>query len=205
MVLLPFLGHSDPENCSRGTGCPLHDFSDLDPKAWYHDGIHFALEEGLMNGTGGNTFSPNAAITRGMVVTILYRVEGSPAASLQKSFSDVSYDAWYGAAVSWAAANGIVTGDDDGTFRPNAAITREQMAAILGRYAAYKGDYTVDYYTENALSAYPDAGSVSGYAVKYMNWAVSEGLINGMDGKLNPTGTATRAQAAAILYRYLTK
>ena len=205
MVLLPFLGDSDPENCARGNSCPLCDFSDLDPKAWYHDGIHFALAEGLMNGTGDNTFSPNAATSRAMVVTILYRMEGSPAASVQKAFSDVSYDTWYGAAVSWAAANGIVEGYEDGTFRPNTAITREQMAAILYRYAAYKGDWTVDYYTESVISGYPDAASVSGYAVKAVNWAVAEGLINGMDGALNPRGTATRAQAAAILYRYLAK
>jgi len=205
MVLLPFLGDSDPENCARGNSCPLCDFSDLDPKAWYHDGIHFALAEGLMNGTGDNTFSPNAATSRAMVVTILYRMEGSPAASLQKAFSDVSYNSWYGAAVSWAAANGIVEGYEDGTFRPNTAITREQLAAILYRYAAYRGDWTVDYYTESVVSGYPDAASVSGYAVKAVNWAVAEGLINGMDGALNPRGTATRAQAAAILYRYLAK
>ena len=205
LVLLPFLGSSDPENCARGNSCPLCDFTDLDPKAWYHDGIHFALEEGIMNGTGEKTFSPNAATSRAMVVTILYRMEGSPAASMQKAFSDVSYDTWYGAAVSWAAANGIVEGYEDGTFRPNTAITREQLAAILYRYAAYKGDWTVDYHTENVLAAYPDAASVSGYAVKALNWAVAEGLINGMDGALNPRGTATRAQAAAILYRYLAK
>lgn len=205
IVLVPILGGNDPKHCSRGSSCPIYDFTDADTRAWYHDGVHYALDKGLMNGVGDGKFAPNAATSRAMVVTILYRLEGAPAASTQKVFSDVSYNSWYGAAVSWAAANGIVEGYEDGTFRPNTAITREQLAAILYRYAAYAGDWTVDYYVDSVLGSFGDSGTISGYAVKAMNWAVAEGLINGMDGALNPRGTATRAQAAAILYRFLEK
>ena len=204
IVLAPTQPDAEGDDCYRGEGCPMNEFSDLDPHAWYHDGIHYALAENLMNGLGDGIFAPDAATSRAMVVTILYRVEGAPAVSGDKVFSDVSPDAWYGAAVSWAAANGIVEGHEDGTFRPNDAITREQMAAILYRYAAYKGEASVEHYGEDFMITFPDKTAVSAYAVEAMNWACAEGLINGMDGILNPRGTATRAQAAAILFRYLT-
>ena len=179
---------------------PLYgDFSDLKTGRWYEAGVSFALKNGLMNGVGGGKFDPDGSVTRGMLVTILYRVEKTPSVEGMKNpFTDVKSGAWYTDAIVWAADQGIVNGTSATTFAPDAFITREQIATILYRYAKAEK-------TEKDLSAYPDAGTVSGYAVDAMRWAVAEGLINGKDGRLAPQENATRAQIATILERYLSK
>jgi len=179
--------------------CPSEKFTDVDQSLWYHEGIDYAIQQGLMNGTSSTTFEPGSTTTRGMIVTILHRLEGAPAAAAP-SFQDVADGQWYTDAVAWAAANGIVTGYDANTFGPMDPITREQMAAILYRYAAYKG---CDVSSLADLSSFTDAGSVSAYAETAMAWAVDAGLITGMtETTLVPQGSATRAQASTILMRY---
>lgn len=178
-------------------------FRDVRSGSWYYDAVQYVHEKGLMNGTSSNLFSPDAQITRGMIVTILWRMEGEPAAAAA-GFTDVASGMYYADAINWAAANGIVTGYSDTAFGPNDAITREQMAAILYRYAAFKG---YDVSGGEALgNTYVDADKVSSYAVYSMQWAVAEGLITGMSGNtLSPQGSATRAQFATILMRFLEK
>ncbi len=179
--------------------CP---FVDVTEKDWFYGDVMSMYEKGLMSGTSSNMFSPYLTTTRGMIVTILYRMEGSPAVSGASSFQDVKADAYYNNAVIWAAANGIVTGVSSTQFCPDNAITREQFAAILFRYAQYKGMDAVT--IEENLAAFPDGGSVSGYAVSAMNWAVGAGLLRGdASGLLMPKGEANRAQAAAMLNRFI--
>lgn len=174
-------------------------FTDVGERDWFHEAVDYVYRTGLMSGTGGTTFSPGTATTRGMVVTILHRYEGKPAAE-PSGFPDVPSGKYYTEAVAWAAANGVVSGYDNGLFMPDQEITREQMAAILYRYARYKG---VDVSGRADLSAFPDAGRISGYAVDAMAWANHAGLISGMgDHTLQPRGSATRAQVAAILMRF---
>ncbi|MBE6032183.1 MAG: S-layer homology domain-containing protein, partial [Clostridiales bacterium] len=188
---------------SAGEGSLLQKFRDLKPGAWYEEGIQFVLERGLMNGTSEDLFSPNAPTTRGMIVTILWRMDGEPVYGQGKSgtFVDVPEYQWYTEAVEWAAANGIVTGYANGKFGAEDNITREQLAAILFRYAQYAGLEALT--MEENLEAFPDADSISSYAIPALNWAVGQGLISGMgDGSLDPAGEATRAQAATILMRY---
>ena len=152
-----------------------------------------------MNGMSATTFEPNSTTTRGMIVTMLYRLENEPAAA-SAGFTDVAAGQWYTDAVNWAAANNIVNGYGDDQFGPTDTITREQMMAILYRYAQYKG---YDVTASADLSAYTDAANISSYAVSAMQWAVGEGLINGItDTTLVPGGSATRAQVAAILMRF---
>ncbi len=179
--------------------CPSEKFTDVDQNQWYHEGIDYALTKGFMSGVGDTTFAPDADTTRAMIVAILYRLEGSPAVAAA-SFTDVPRGSWYADAVAWGEANGVVSGYNDELFGPNDSITREQMASILYRYAQYKG---VDVSANRDLSGYSDAASVSDWAVTSLGWANAEGLITGMsDTVLAPTGTATRAQAAAILMRF---
>lgn len=175
-------------------------FSDVRTGDWFYEAVQFVCEQGLMNGTGGGRFSPNDATTRGMIVTILYRLEGAPAAGAA-DFADVASGAYYETPVAWAAANGIVNGYGDRRFGPNDVITREQLASILYRYAGYKGYDTA---SEKPLDGFRDAAQVSAYAGEALRWACGSGLINGMDGnRLAPQGSATRAQVAAILMRFL--
>ena len=183
--------------------CPSRQFKDLDPTLWYHEGTDFAIANGLMNGVGDRIFDPNGTLNRAMLVTILYRWEGSPSVrGLTNPFKDVPAGQWYTDAVIWAADNGIVKGMSPTSFAPTAAITREQIAAILYRYAGSEA-------VTGSLSKYPDANKVSGYAVDAMLWAVHEGVINGTLEHgvviLDPTGNATRAQCATMLSRFLTK
>ncbi len=175
-------------------------FQDVQASDWFYAAVQYVYANGMMGGTSETAFSPTKTTTRGMIVTILHRLEGSPAAE-GTAFSDVAPQQYYAAPVAWASANGIVTGYGDGSFRPQAEITREQMAAILFRYAQSKG---ADVTQRAGLEAFPDAASVSSYAVDAMSWAVSAGLISGMDGQLVPGGSATRAQAATILMRFCT-
>lgn len=189
-----------PTMPGTGSGLP---FVDVGTGDWFYGDVEYVYEEGLMNGTSSTRFDPNGVLTRAMVVTILYRMEVEPeAVRTFNTFSDVSRSDWYGEAVEWAAANGIVNGYSDGRFGPNDPITREQLAAILYRYAAFKG-YEVTKANTTSLAGYPDAAKVSGYAVPAVQWAVGKGLINGVSGKLAPQSTATRAQVAAIIHRFL--
>ena len=174
-------------------------FKDVAPGSWYYDAVRFVYGKGMMNGTSPTAFSPNATTSRGMIVTILYRLEGEPAAGTA-SFTDVPAGQWYSKAVAWAAQNGIVDGYGSGAFGPNDNITREQMAAILYRYASYKG-YSVT--ASSSTSSYSDASQISSYAQTAMSWANATGLITGTSSTtLAPKGNATRAQAAMILMRF---
>ena len=176
-------------------------FTDVSRNDWFYGDVSYVYENGIMDGVSAETFAPNATLTRGMIVTILYRMENKPAVTGASKFTDVDANEWYGAPVAWAAGNGIVTGYSETTFGPNDPVTREQLAAILYRYAVYKGMSAVT--LEQNLSRFTDADQISAYAVPAMNWAVGKGLINGADGKLSPKASATRAQVAAIIHRYL--
>ena len=175
-------------------------FTDVRESDWFYEDVAFAYENGLFAGTSDTTFSPNASMTRAMLVTVLYRLEGQPAVNGRSGFSDVQYNGYYEDAVTWAADNGIVNGISASTFSPNANVTREQMAAILYRYAQYKKYNTA---ASSGLNGFTDHASVSGYAAASLEWAVAEKLVNGSAGKLMPTGNATRAQVAAILHRFV--
>ena len=175
-------------------------FTDVRETDWFYDDVVFAYENGLFSGTTATTFSPYASMTRAMLVTVLYRLEGEPAVTGRSGFSDVTIGSYYEAAVTWAADNGIVNGTSAVTFSPSENVTREQMAAILCRYAQYK---RYDTTASAALSAFSDAAAVSTYAKAPLSWAVAEKLVNGTDGKLLPRASATRAQVAAILHRFM--
>lgn len=179
-----------------GTNLP---FTDVSSSAWYADAVRYVYKNGMMNGTSDTEFSPNATTNRAMLVTILHRLENTPSAAAS-SFTDVVSGSYYADAVNWAAANGIVNGITATNFAPNTAITREQMATILYRYAQYKG---YDVSASNNLSAYTDAANISSYATTAMQWVNAEGLITGnTTTTLNPTGNATRAEVATILMRF---
>ena len=175
---------------------PFHDVTEGD---WFYEAVRCAYETGLMDGVGDNLFAPNSETTRAQLVTILYRLAGQPAVSGDLIFTDVEVGTWYTDAVAWAAENGIVNGTTDTTFAPGDEITRQQLVTILYRYAESKG---YDVSASADLSGYPDAGQVQDYAQPAMAWAVAEGIVEGVDGNLNPTGDATRAQIATILMRF---
>ena len=174
-------------------------FLDVNEGDWFYDAVAYAYENGLMDGVGGNRFAPNSATTRGMLVTILYRLEGEPAVTGEAGFDDVAAGQWYTDAVIWAAANDIVNGIGDNQFGPENTLTREQLVTMLYRYAQNKG---YDVTASADLSGYPDAGQIQSWAQEAMTWAVAEGIVEGMDGNLNPAGHATRAQIATILMRF---
>ena len=177
----------------NATGLP---YTDVQTDDWFYDAVAFASKNGLMTGTSATTFEPNTSFSRAMLVSVLHRLEGSPEVE-GNSFSDVNDGDWYAEAVNWAAANGIVNGMDDGSFQPNAAITREQMAAILCNYAQYKGLSTE---SSGDLSGYSDADQVSEWAENAVIWAVDLGLIHGMStDTLDPQSVTTRAQGATVL------
>ena len=174
-------------------------FTDVDTDDWFADAVQYMLDNGMMNGVTDTTFGPGTTTTRGMIVTILYRLEGEPDTTAS-SFTDVAFGMYYADAVAWAQANSIVTGITETIFAPDQAITREQMAAILYRYAQYKG---YDVTASNDLSSYTDASRISAYATTAMQWANAEGLITGNTSTtINPTGNATRAEVATILMRF---
>ncbi len=188
---------SSPEPSQPDTTPATPLFNDVQEKDWFYGAVQFVYGKGMMSGTGAGTFAPYATTTRGMIVTILHRLEGSPA-EITSSFTDVLSGEYYAAPVAWASANKIVTGYSDGTFQPNAPITREQLAAILYRYAQYKN---ADVSRRAALTQFSDQSNVSAYAVDAMSWSVDAGLITGIDGRLEPAGYANRAQVATILMR----
>ena len=186
----------------KTAGCPSTNFTDVEENGWYHTGVDFMVRNGFMNGVADDEFDVNGSLTRAQLVTILYRIAGEPESTATNPFADVADGQWYTNAVIWAAENGIVKGVNTTTFAPNDQITREQIATILFRYAKAEK-------VEGKLAGFPDAEKVSDYAADAMAWAVEQGLINGIsesDGKtyLAPQETATRAQIAVILMRYLT-
>ena len=195
--------------------CSSKDFTDVIPWFWYHDSVDFVLEHGIFRGESSTRFAPDVTMNRAMLVTTLWRMSQQRSArsekpamedggSGEKIFSDVLPDAWYTEAVTWAAENGIVNGYPDGTFRPMSPLTREQMATLFFRYAGWCGN---DVPTDTEQFSFPDESDVSGYAAEPMRWACGIGLIRGVASGdqtlLKPKGTATRAQAATIIMRYL--
>lgn len=176
-------------------------FNDVSANDWFASAVDYVTGKGMMNGTADNTFSPKANTTRGMVVTVLYRLENQPSTSAA-SFTDVASGAYYANAVAWANANGIVSGYGSGKFGPNDKVTREQLAAILYRYAQYK-KYDVSVGEDTNILSYNDAQSISTYAIPAIQWACGAGVVTGKSGsKLDPKGNATRAEVAAMLMRF---
>lgn len=187
--------------CDRGDSCPMTPFTDLDKSLWYHDGVHWALENGVMEGYGNGKFGPNDTTSRAMIVTMLHRMEGEPKSDYAMTFKDVEDGKWYTEAIRWAAENGIVEGYTKEKFGPTDDLTREQLATILYRYAKLKGQGFT------GMWAFPlnfdDASDVSGWANEAMCWMTMNGVIQGTgDNKLSPKGNATRAQVATMLMRY---
>lgn len=195
-ITVTFKVLTDVSECPRDASCPMSGYTDLNMGEWYHDGIHYCLDEGLMDGVDAGMFAPNATTSRAMIVTILWRLQGSPEVEATETFTDVSPDAWYAKAIAWAVAEGVADGYGEGLFGPNDAITREQLAAMLWRYAASPE-------TGGDLSAFADGDDTSDWAQQAMSWAVAQGLITGVDSdRLAPRGQATRAQTATILMRF---
>ncbi len=189
---------------TKEEGCPCFEFGDLNSAAWYHLGVDYAIDNGLMNGVSDEEFAPDMNLTRAMLVTILWRVEGKPEVGLDVTYEDVADNQYYTEAVEWATANGIVTGYSDAEFAPNGNILREQIAAIMFRYAKVKG-YDVSVGENTNILSYEDYSEVSEYAIPAMQYSVGSGLMKGRtDSTLNPRENATRAEVATILYRYFT-
>lgn len=181
--------------------CP---FADVSKKAWYYPGVKYAYKNSLFNGISEKAFGPDSSMTRAMLVTVLYRMEGSPEVDRSgRGFTDVVRDSWYEGGVIWASSCGVVNGMGNGIFAPDLSVTREQMSAILCRYAALKG---VDTSERVDLNSFPDCGSVSSWAEESLSWACAEGIISGSASDkgllLLPSGNATRAQVATVLMRY---
>ena len=191
--------------CAKDDSCPLGAFGDLTAAAWYHDGVHYCLENGLMQGVSGGKFLPDGSTTRAQLVMILWRLEGSPETTGAVRFGDTAGGAWYTEAVRWAVGCGVVKGYDNECFGPNDAVTREQMAAILYRYAQHKG-YDVSAGEDTNILSFDDAFAVSEYAIPAMQWACGSGMVHGIarDGRmlLAPGDTTTRAQTATLLMRF---
>lgn len=178
--------------------CPSLRFQDLKAQ-WYHDGVDYVLERKLMVGVSDTRFAPNGAMTRGQLMTVLYRMAGEPETKGQSPFADVKAGQYYTEPIAWAFETGIAKGVTATAFAPNAPVTREQMVTFLARYAQLQDMDT----TSSTELDFTDAGSVSGYAQEPMAWAVETGLVQGMgNGKLNPKGPATRAQMATVLMRF---
>lgn len=191
--------------CAKDDSCPLGAFGDLTAAAWYHDGVHYCLENGLMRGVSGGKFLPDGSTTRAQLVTVLWRLEGSPETTGAVRFGDTAGGAWYTEAVRWAAGCGVVKGYDNRCFGPNDAVTREQMVTILYRYAQHKG-YDVSAGEDTNILSFDDAFAVSEYAIPAMQWACGSGMVRGIAQKggmlLAPRDTTTRAQAATLIMRF---
>jgi len=192
------------KKCPQDDSCVLSKFIDIDTKAWYHDGVHFCVENNYMGGTGIDTFTPMASLSRGMVVTMLWRLEGQPQLAASKSYTDVSADKWYATAVAWAEANNIAGGYGSGKFGPEDPITREQLANVFYRYAAFKGFNTSA--QADITAKFTDSANTHSWAETALKWANAEALINGKENnRLDPTGNASRAEAATILKNFCEK
>lgn len=188
------------ETGNEEENCPSEAFSDVDTSKWYHEALDYVIENGLMNGISDTNFAPNGTTTRGMLVTILWRLEDQPVVNNLMTYEDVAQDAYYSEAVRWATSVGVVEGYSDEAFGPNDLITREQMAAVLYRYAQHKG---YDVTAQADLSQFTDAAQINDYAVKAMAWANAKELINGKGNQvLDPRGNAQRCEIAAILQRF---
>ena len=186
-----------PTEPEQPSGLP---FTDVAKDAWYFPAVEYVYNNELMNGTnGGLTFEPNVNLNRAMMAAVLYNMEGGPDCDKSGLFSDVADGMWYTDAVNWAASNNIVSGMPDGTYAPNQALTREQMASILYRYAEYKGIKTD---ARADLGKFTDGNTTSAWATDVVQWAVAEKLINGVGTELQPKGTASRAQVATVLMNY---
>ena len=195
-ITVTFRQLNSVSDCPRDESCPMAPFIDADRDAWYHDGVHYCVEHGLMMGTSQTTFAPDIVTTRGMIVTILWRLKGSPIVGASLDYDDVKAEDWYWEAVAWAERAGVVTGYGNGKFGPDDPITREQMAAMLWRYA---GSPRAD----GSLSSFTDGAQTSSWAQPAMIWAVEQGLFaGGGNDHLYPRGQATRAQVATILMRF---
>lgn len=176
-------------------------FSDVDSGAWYVQAVAEVSQNGYMTGTGDGIFSPDAPVTRATVAAVLWRLEGAPGGGAESPFPDVAQGTWYERPIAWAKSCGIAAGSDKGLFNPDAAVTRQELAVFLYRYAQYRGETPA----EGVLGLYPDTASVSAWALEGMGHAVGAGLITGTDeGRLNPGGAASRAQLAVILVRLMT-
>ena len=187
-------------SCPGGIICPTHEMSDVPLDAWYHDVVDTAVDCGWMNGTGNSQFTPQGTTTRGMLATVLYRMAGSPKAP-KSTFADVESSMYYADAVAWAAENGIVTGLDATTYAPAHSITREQLAAMLYRMAQHNGQASAS--SADVLNGFADRNAVHDWAKDAMCWAIENGIVTGKgNAVLDPTGTATRAEVAAMLTRF---
>ena len=182
-----------PENC------PSLDFDDLDTSLWYHEYVDYVIDKGLMGGTGSYRFSPLGTLTRAEAVTVLWRIEGEPKVDYDMNFTDVAEGKWYTEMIRWAASEEIMGGLGNGTFGPNSPITREQLAAILYRYAGYKG---YDVTEKGSLSSFTDAAKISGWAQEAMRWACVS-LMQGSGGAINPLGNTTRCEFSAMIMRFM--
>lgn len=187
----------------NGKNCPSKSYKDVDQTQWYHNAVDYVLGNDLMKGTGKTTFSPDATLTRGMVVTVLGRMAGVKTSDYTgTSFSDVKAGSWYAPYVQWASKQGLVKGYEDGTFKPEQNVTREEMVTMLFRCWQSEGNtWKTDV---AALNAYKDSAKVSSWALPAMRWAAANGVVNGVgDSMLEPQGQATRAQFAKIIMVYL--
>ncbi len=183
--------------------CPSLDYSDLSRDAWYHQCVDYALENDVMTGMGGGIFSPNGTLTRAEAVTVLWKLENRPQVSYQLNFDDVAEGEWFTEMVRWAVSKKIMAGNGDGTFGPNSPITREQLAAILYRYAAYK---KYDVSAKGNLSSFTDASKISGWANEAMQWAYGTKLMQGNgDGTINPSGNTKRCEFASMIMKFCEK
>ena len=190
------------ESCTGGAECPAHLFTDVNTSAWYHEAVDYVLVNGLMSGYGNGLFGPNDILSRAQLCQIIYNLEGQPATTSGSAFADIADGAWYADAVTWAAENGIVGGYGGGLFGPEDNLTREQLAAILYRYAQTKG-YDVSVGEDTNILGYTDALKISEYAIPAMKWACGAGVIMGVtESALLPQGSATRAQVATMLMRF---
>ena len=196
---------TDADGCPVSENCPFGQYTDLDKTEWYHEGVHYCIEEGLMQGVAADRFGPEMATSRAMLVTILWRLEGSPMVEIAEGFNDVFDSDWYNNAIRWASASGIAGGYGDSIFGPNDAVTREQMATILWRYAKYK-DIDVSVGENTNILSYADAFDIAEYAMPAMQWACGAGVIQGIEQNntmhLAPRGNAVRSQSAAMIYRF---
>ena len=183
------------------TPTPELPFDDVKPGDWFYNDVVYVYEKGIMDGVDNRVFSPNTTLNRAMFVTMLYRVAGEPTVSKTADFSDVPGGTWFSDAVSWASSQDIVDGYDDDMFGPYNSLTREQLATILYRYAKWSGMST--YAPTDALAGFADAADVSSYALDAMRWAVYTGLMQGSENGLEPQSSASRAQVAAIIHRFL--
>ena len=187
-------------DCPKDASCPVAAFADLDAAAWYHDGVHFCVERGIMNGFSDGTFGPQRIVSRAQLATILWNREGKPQADTELSFQDTNPDGWYAGAIRWALREKLLTGYNADSFGPNDVLTRQQLAAILYRYAGSPAQTDA----EAKLSAYEDNAQIGSYARDALAWATDAQLIQGTTPvTLNPRGNATRAQTAVIIMRYL--